>query len=199
MRLPRLMAISDRRRLGEDRFSSWLVALAEAGVDAVQVREKELDDRELYRLVSQAVEIMGGSKVVVNGRADVALAAGAGGVHLPSNGAPIAQIRRLVGPGLLLGYSTHSIAEIDSAAAAGADYVTFSPIYDTPGKSAVGVAALERAVVRGLPVIALGGITIDRLNDVAGAGACGAAAIRMFADLGKLAATVAAGDEAFGP
>ncbi len=193
MTLPRLTAISRRGSSGPRGLESWIDALARARVDAVQIREKELSDRQLYELVSLAVERAAGRvRVIVNGRADVALAAGAGGVHLPAEGAPLEAVRRLVGRGMLVGRSTHSLAEIDRARDEGADYVYYGPVFATPGKRAVGVEALGSAARRGVPVIALGGIRIDRLRAVAEAGAAGVAAIRMFADpdrLGDLAAT----------
>ncbi len=179
--IPRLTAISRRSALGAGGFAGWLESLARSGVDAVQIREKDATDLELFELVRSAVELTAGRcRVLVSGRADVALAAGAGGVHLPADGAPVEAVRRLVGDGLLVGCSTHSIDEIERARSAGADYAYFSPIFDSPGKRAIGIAELERAVRVGLPVIALGGITIDRLPAVAEAGAAGAAAIRAF-------------------
>lgn len=197
--LPRLTAISRRREVAGGDFRGWLEALASSGVDAVQIREKDLADAELFELVRLAVEQTAGrTLVLVNGRADIALAAEADGVHLPADGAPEESVRRLVGPDLLVGRSTHSIAEIDRALAAGADYVYYSPIFETPGKRPVGLGELAHAAGRGLPVIALGGITIDRLEAVAGAGAAGAAAIRMLAEPERLRPAVQAARRWFG-
>ncbi len=163
----------------------WFAALARAGVGAVQLREKELDDRVLLALARAARAALAGpsTRLLVNGRADVALAAGADGVHLPADGLPTAPLRALLGPGMLLGVSTHSLAEVEQARRDGADYVVFGPVWETPGKSAAppaGLAALEAAAAVGIPVYALGGVTLDRFAAVAAAGAAGAAAIRLF-------------------
>jgi thiamine-phosphate pyrophosphorylase len=178
----RLLAISDRRSLVDGDLSGWLSRLADAGVDAVQIREKDLDDRAVWEITRAARAILPPTtRLLVNGRADIALAAGADGVHLPSDGVPPAALRRRFGPGLLLGVSTHTVAEVERAQDAGADYATFGPVWETPGKGpATGTEALARAAACGLPVLALGGVTIDRFGEVAAAGAAGVAAIRLF-------------------
>jgi thiamine-phosphate pyrophosphorylase len=121
---------------------------------------------------------------VVSARPDIALAANAEGVHLPAAGLPVAAVRRWIGDGLLLGVSTHRVVEVEAARLAGADYVLFGPIYPTPSKPGwVGgdrLAELERAAALGLPVLAIGGVTIARLGELAGAGAAGVAGIRIF-------------------
>lgn len=198
-RCPRLLAISDRNGLGDLSFEDWFAALAAAGVDAVQIREKDLDDRALLELTARARSALPAStRVLVNGRADVALAAGADGVHLPAAEVPVAALRRRFGDELLIGRSTHRPAEVERARDEGADYVTFGPVYATPSKAAYGpppgIAGLQRAAAVGLPVVALGGVTIARLPEVAAAGARGAAGIRVFHDpaaLGPLAAEAA--------
>ena len=178
----RLLAISDRRSLGDGDLSGWLHRLAAAGVDAVQIREKDLDDRAVWEITRAARAILPSTtRLLVNGRADIAVAAGADGVHLPSDGVPPAALRRRFGPGLLVGVSTHSVDEVERAREAGADYATFGPVWETPGKGpAAGTEALARAAACGLPVLALGGVTIDRFGEVAAAGAAGVAAIRLF-------------------
>jgi thiamine-phosphate pyrophosphorylase len=165
---------------------AWFAALAQAGVDAVQLREKALADRPLLALAQAARAALGRSTcLLVNGRADIALAAGADGVHLPADGLPAAALRaRLGSRHLLVGVSTHSLAEVEQAQRDGADYVVFGPVWATPGKAAAeraaGPAALARAAAGGIPVYALGGVTLDRLAEAAAAGAAGAAAIRLF-------------------
>lgn len=197
--VPRLMAISGGRSQLDDAYTSWIEELCRAGVDAIQVREKGRADREVAALVAEAVRAASGrARIIVSGRPDVALACGADGVHLPTRGLPVSAVRRLVGARRLVGCSAHSIEEVRSARDAGADYVFFSPIYETPGKAApVGSEALARAVAVGLPVLALGGITIERLAEVAAAGAAGVAGIRMFQRPGELAALVRAARETF--
>jgi thiamine-phosphate pyrophosphorylase len=191
-RVPRLLAISDGEardpRDGEDPvFDAWLERVATAGVDAVQLREKHLDDRSLFELARRARERLPNEvSLLVNGRADVALAAEADGVHLPSSGLPVAALRRRFGARLLIGRSTHSPAEVAAAREDGADYVTFGPVYATPSKAACGsppgLEGLRRAAAVGLPVLALGGVDAEHLAEVATAGAAGAAGIRAFHD-----------------
>jgi len=193
----RLMAISDRASLPVP-LADWLRDLGQAGIGAVQIREKDLDDRSLFGLARLArAALPPTARVLVNGRLDVALAAGADGVHLPADGVPAAPLRARFG-GVLIGRSTHRVEEVERARDEGADYVTFGPVYETPGKGApVGVAALARAAAAGLPVYALGGVTLERLGEVAAAGASGIAAIRMFQRKTDLAEVARAARECF--
>lgn len=194
-----LLAISDRASLGLP-LEDWLRALGEAGVGAVQLREKDLDDRALYELTRLARAVLPPTvRLLVNGRADVALAAGADGVHLPADGVPAAPLRARFGPGLLIGRSTHSVEEVGRAREEGADYVTFGPVYATPGKGApTGPAELARAAAAGLPVFALGGVTLERFPELAAAGAAGVAAIRLFQRPGDLPDVARTARESFG-
>lgn len=184
----KLLAISDRRSLAGD-LRDWFRALAAAGVDAVQLREKDLDDGDLYELAREARALLPPPTVLlVNGRADVALAAGADGVHLPADGVPVAPLRDRFGSRLLIGRSTHAQGEVEEALREGADYVTFGPVFPTPGKGeGVGLAALATAAQAGIPVYALGGVKIEGLGAIAAAGAAGAAGIRLFQSASGLA------------
>jgi len=150
------------------------------GVDYIQVREKDLESRNLYELVCRVRDAAAGSatQILVNDRLDVALAAGVAGVHLPGNGLPPAKVRPLV---RVLGCSVHSVTEAVAAEAAAVDFVIFGPIFDTPGKTAVGLQALHTvtAAVR-IPVLGIGGITLENAEKVLEAGAAGIAAIRLF-------------------
>ncbi len=184
-----LFAISDRAVLGEEGLETWLRSLADAGIDplqiAVQIREKDLEDRPLYDLARLARRILPPpARLLVNGRLDVALAAGADGAHLPADGVPLAALRQQFGPGVLLGRSTHTVEEVEQARRDGADYVTFGPVYPTPSKERYGpprgLEELARAAAAGIPVYALGGITLERFGEVASAGAAGVAGIRIF-------------------
>lgn len=190
---PVLCLVTDRRRAapeaptlhGQQRALIALIAdAADAGVDLIQIREPDLDARALSGLVAAAVAVTRGSasRVVVNDRADVALAMGADGVHLRASGPSVARVRALGPAGWLVGRSAHSPAEL--AAAAAADYVVFGTVFGTDSKPGVvpqGLAALAGAVraVRA-PVLAIGGVTADRARDCAAAGAAGVAAISLF-------------------
>jgi thiamine-phosphate pyrophosphorylase len=161
-----LVLVTDRRVMGEfgDAVARAVDACGAANV-VVQVREKDVDGGELLKLVRAAMRA--GAPVMVNDRLDVALAAGAAGVHLPENGLAVADARRLAPAGFLIGCSRHTVAD---ALACGADLVQLGPIFETPGKGApLGVEALRAA--RGGPrLVAVGGVT-----DAARAAACRAA------------------------
>ena len=176
-----LLAISDRASL-DLPFSEWLGRLSAAGVGAVQIREKDLDDRSVLELARQALAVL--PTVLVNGRLDLALAAGADGAHLPADGVPVAALRRRFGQGVLLGVSTHSVDEVERALRDGADYVTFGPVWPTPSKERygppLGLGELARAARVGIPVYALGGVMLSRFGEAAAAGAAGVAGIRLF-------------------
>jgi thiamine-phosphate pyrophosphorylase len=153
-------------------------------VDWVQVREKELSARALTRLVQSLVGA--GPRIVVNSRLDVALAAGAHGLHLPADSLPPSRLRPLTGAGFLIGVSCHSLSGALRAEQEGADYVYLSPIYDSPSKPgygpALGVEALAAACSRlRIPVLALGGVDETRALECVAAGAAGFASISAFA------------------
>lgn len=197
------LAISDRRQHPGGDLGPWLRSLAEARVPAVLIREKDLADGEIFSLLVEARRLLGPSTLLlVSGRSDLALAAGADGVHLPALGLPLGPLRRRWGRRLLLGRSTHHPAEVEAAAREGADYVTFGAVYDTPSKAAFGPArgmpALAEACGRGIPVLALGGVTLHRLPEIAGAGARGFAAIRAFERPEGLAELMNAAARCFG-
>jgi len=195
---PQLLAISDRRTLAGLSLIAWAEALDRAGVASLQLREKDLVDAALLAL-ALALRPAYSSTLTVNGRADVAVLAGADGVHLPADGVPTLAVRRRFGDALVIGRSTHTLGEVASAAAEGADYVTFGPVFASPGKGEpVGLAALERAAAVGVPVLALGGVGIAELPLVARAGAAGAAGIRIFQQVDDLPAVVTAARAAFG-
>src|SRR5688572_2669072 len=169
--------VTDRRQ--GDLIASVKAAVRD-GVEIIQVREKDLDARALFELVCRIRDVAAGSptKVLVNDRLDVALAAGVDGVHLPGKGLPTARVRPFV---QTLGRSIHNVEEGLEAARGGADFVVFGPVFETPGKEPVGIGAL-RAVTAALkiPVLAIGGITQQNTPLVLEAGAGGIAAIRMF-------------------
>ena len=194
-----LLAVSDRGSLPLP-LETWLRALAAAEIGAVQIREKDLEDGALYDLARRyRAALPPAIRLLVNGRVDVALAAGADGVHLPSDGLPVAALRARFGPGALIGRSTHRLEEVERARDEGADYVTFGPVYPLAGKALpVGLGELERAAAAGVPVYALGGVTLERFGELAGAGAAGIAAIRLFQRISQLAQVARAARELFG-
>lgn len=180
----RVYLITDRRLAsGGDLLRAVERALA-GGVRAVQLREKDLGGRELLELARKmrALTARRGAKLLINDRVDVALASGADGVHLGESSIPPEDARRLLGPGRLIGVSTHGVEQLAEAHAAGADFAVFGPVYYTPSKAAfgppLGIDALRRACASArIPVFALGGVGARNINDVLAAGADGIAMI----------------------
>jgi thiamine-phosphate diphosphorylase len=179
-----LYLITDRHVVpGGDLVAAVERALA-GGVQAVQLREKDLPEADFLTLARRLRELTArcGAKLFVNRRVESALAVGADGVHLGAEKESILAARRRLGPRALLGVSTHSLEELRLATAAGADFVTFGPVWFTPSKAPfgapVGPELLTAACAAALlPVFALGGVTPTRIPELRQAGACGAAAI----------------------
>jgi thiamine-phosphate pyrophosphorylase len=191
---------------------------AAAGVDLIQLREKDLSTRALEELAGKAVAALGNSatRLLINSRTDVALACGADGVHLPANDLPASEVRAVItrsaltrnavarnaltrnalalaGAGApvvylpIIGVSAHSVAEVASAEAHGADFAVFAPVFEKGGAvNSEGLEQLRQICHRGesaqppLPVLALGGITLENARQCVEAGAAGIAAIRLF-------------------
>ncbi len=154
-----------------------------SGVNLVQIREKKLSARMLFDLVTDAVRVASGtdSLIIVNDRADIAVTAGADGVHLPENSIPAQVVRAAISREFVIGVSTHSIEKAKSAAASGADYILFGPVFETPGKGdPTGLASLTIVCneLGDFPVIALGGVDQSNLGQIFETGAAGVAAIR---------------------
>lgn len=156
---------------------------ARAGVDWIQVREKDLSARALFDLVRDVVQSVAATRarVLVSGRADVAEGAGAHGVQLPEDGLPVADVKRAF-PRLLVSASRHSLEGARRAQDEGADLLVVGPVFATPGKpAALGVDGLAEIVgALSTPVYAIGGIEPSVALRVAEAGARGLAAIRAF-------------------
>jgi thiamine-phosphate diphosphorylase len=186
--------VTDRRRLagagasfdhGRRLLLAQLETAVDGGVDFIQVREPDLEAGQLAALVEAALSLARGttSRIVVNDRLDVALACGADGVHLRADSIPTADARRIVPAGFLIGRSVHAAGE--ASAAEGTDYVIAGTVFPSRSKAAgAAVLGLEglRAIVRAsrAPVLAIGGVTADRFDDVAAAGAAGVAGIGLF-------------------
>ena len=215
---PILCYVTDRRSLplstSADAHRLLLDSVgtaAAAGVDWIQLREKDYSGKEWTRLARESLLQLkrsgSGTRILVNDRLDVALACGAGGVHLSENGIPVSEACRLREEyfaehnrkqDFLIGLSCHSLGAALGAARAGADYIYFSPIFFTPSKASYGPPqGVERlAKVCGavkIPVIAIGGITPQNAFECFDAGASGVAAIRLFQEpAGPLMETVGA-------
>jgi thiamine-phosphate diphosphorylase len=202
-----LCYVTDRRSIELERSgdsAAALVALAarvaRAGVDWIEIREKDLGGRALFDLVSAVVARAGSARILVNDRLDVALAAGAAGVHLAGTSVPVAAARELcrrLAPGMMIGKSCHSMEEAVEAHEGDADYIFFGPIFPTPSKVAYGPPqGIERlrevCATVAIPVIAIGGITAENAGACIAAGAGGIAAIRWFQEAGDLEERVAA-------
>ncbi|MCC6850042.1 MAG: thiamine phosphate synthase [Deltaproteobacteria bacterium] len=176
-----------------------LAAALATGVDALQLRDRRAGGGALLAAAGAlgALTRAHGAALVVNDRIDVALAAGADGVHLPATSFSIAAARRLLGAEAWIGRSTHAPEEAARAAAEGADYVVLGPVFATPSKEVygapLGLAAVEAAAARvRCPVIAIGGITAANAPTVRRAGAHGVAVIRAILDAADPAATARA-------
>jgi thiamine-phosphate pyrophosphorylase len=162
-----------------------------AGVSYIQLREKMLPACLLLSLAEQSVDHArtSGTRILVNDRPDIAVASGAHGVHLRSDSIAALPIRKTWGPQLVIGKSAHSRDDVVQARDEGADFVTLSPVFSTPGKGrAIGIGAL-RAVCADLhpfPVLALGGINGSNYREVLNAGAAGFAAIQFLNDVGRI-------------
>jgi len=191
-----LTLVTDRRLLPAGRDIAALAAeAAAAGVDRVQVREKDLPDRVLGALVARVAAALAGgaTQLVVNGRPDIAELHGAAGVQLPEEGLATDGVRRAF-PALAIGASCHSLDAVLRAEAAGATWIVLGPIFATPGKEgrALGLPVLAEAAARvSIPIHAVGGMRPDNARQAAEAGARGILAIRAFVDQ-PVAAAVAA-------
>jgi thiamine-phosphate pyrophosphorylase len=212
-----LYYITDRKQLSADSDKSIHLLLerirmaAEAGVDAIQLREKDLTTTEMIDLGLRAIEAVNDAnarsasttrtRLLVNSRVDVAVSCGCDGVHLRSDDISAADARAvLIGAGVkqpFIGVSCHSLPEIERASSNGADFVVFGPIFGKSGTDRViGLEALSNAALtvgrdkRATPILALGGITLDNASACLDKGADGIAGIRLF-QTGNLSGTVA--------
>ncbi|HMK30003.1 MAG TPA: thiamine phosphate synthase [Terriglobales bacterium] len=198
-----LYYITDRQQLGHDegerrrRLLGKIEEAACAGVDYIQLRERDLTTRELETLAREVVEVVrscrGTTRLLVNSRTDVAIAVGAAGVHLRSEDVSPADVRGVFEQAGLerpvVAVSCHSLADVEAAEVAEADFVVFGPVFGKMGSTAVaGTEALRAVCHRGansgasrpIPVVALGGVTLQNAAACLAAGAAGVAAIRMF-------------------
>jgi thiamine-phosphate pyrophosphorylase len=225
MRAPLLLYyITDRTALADDepqrraRLLQKISEAARAGVDYIQLHEKDLSARELESLASEASRIVAESaaqrsgnpeprtRLLINSRADVALASHADGVHLRSGDTSPRTVREIYSRGAtqsrtdgesqgrtklitappIISVACHTVAEVSRAAQGGADFALFAPVFgksaqkNAPASPAAGLDALHEACQQKIPVIALGGITLENFRECKKAGAAGIAAIRLF-------------------
>ena len=181
-----------------ERLLERLTAAAAAGATLIQVRERLLSDRDLLAFTQDLVSRLEptGAGVLVNDRLDVALAAGAHGVHLKSDGPGAADVRALAPPGFIIGRSIHSEGEATAVSREGGlDYLLFGTVFRSESKPEghvpAGLEALARACAATvLPVVAIGGIELECAPDVARTGAAGIAAIGLFAGAPDVASVV---------
>jgi len=191
---PVVCMITDRRRLGERAETALIrrvAAAAHAGIHLIQIRERDMVDGALLSLVEQAVEAVRGTRtrILVNDRVDIAMAAGAHGVHLRGDSAPARRVRKVAPPSFLIGRSVHTADEAAQVCAEGdVDYLVFGTVFETaskPHRQQAGVAGLADAVhaARGVPVLGVGGMTLDSVGQLHGTECAGFAAIGLFADV----------------
>jgi len=186
-RRPLLYYITDRRQLTGISLIACMERAVEWGVDFIQIREKDLPDRKLFELTRKAVSLIRGTgcKVLVNGRADIAMAAGAQGVHLPSVGLRARDIREWLPDGFLVGESIHTLRELRRACDQNVDYVLLGHVFPTESKqkygSPLGLDFLKKICANAsLPVFALGGMKAESIEPVLETGAVGIAGIGLF-------------------
>jgi thiamine-phosphate pyrophosphorylase len=183
--LPKLYPITDRRLSGLSH-AEQVARLCEGGARLIQLREKYLSPKEFYREAEEALRVARacGARLVINDRADMALALGADGVHLGQDDLPPSAARALLGEDAIIGFSTHGVGQALEAARLPVDYVAIGPVFATTSKEnpdpVVGLEGV-RGVREGLPaslaVVAIGGITHERAGAVVRAGADSVAVI----------------------
>lgn len=183
--LPPLYLITDRHLLRPDQdFFAVLEQLMMAGVQMIQLREKDLPAQQLYHMAQRlrAITTQYNCLLLINDRVDIALAVNADGVHLRSDSLSPAVARTLLDSTKLIGVSTHSAQEISTAAAQGADFVTYGPVFYTPSKAGYGppkglTELQDNRSSSPLPVYALGGITVTNTPAIMTTGIHGVAVI----------------------
>ena len=179
-----LYLITDRTQTAGRELPAVVAAALRGGVRAVQLREKDLPDYDLLELARtvRALTRQFSARLFVNSHVEIALAVKADGVHLGAGSRPVAEVRCLLGPDRLIGYSAHGVDEALCAEADGADFVTFGPVYHTPSKAGYGAPLglgrlAETARALAIPVFALGGVCAESIDDLKAAGAAGIALI----------------------
>lgn len=193
-----LCYITNRQVLNAGSLLPRVFEAIAAGVDMIQIREKDAGTKFLMDLAAAAVSRARGgrTRIVLNDRLDIAVALGAAGVHLGAHSLPAPVVREIMPRNFLLGVSCHSLEDALSAESAGADYLLLGPIFETPSKSGygppLGLSKLHEVARKvKIPLLALGGITPERVSACQGAGAAGVAGIRIFQEAPSLSDRVA--------
>jgi thiamine-phosphate pyrophosphorylase len=180
--------VCGRRRPGGRELPDLVRAAVAGGVEIVQLREKHLGDDELLAVANAARALCERLEalLIVNDRPHVAREAGADGVHVGQDDMPVAEVRELIGPDMLIGLSTHAREEIDAEDASISDYIGVGPIHETPtkpGRAAVGLELIRYAAEHSpVPFFAIGGLHADNLGEAIDAGARRAVVLRAIAD-----------------
>lgn len=175
-----------------------LAAFLDGGATFIQLRDKDPSSAARLALADAAVALarQAGARLIVNDRPDIARMAAADGVHVGQEDLPVDDVRRIVGADAIVGLSTHDAAQIDLAAGSSADYIAVGPIYGTvtkdTGYAARGLDLVRQASAHGKPVVAIGGITLERAPEVIAAGASSVAVISDLLTGGDSAARVRA-------
>lgn len=180
-----VVLITDRQLCNMPLIEAVKIALR-GGVTTIQLRERNLEDNEFLGIASELRRITSdaGACFIVNGRADIAVAVDADGIHMGKGSLPIERVREIVGNEKLIGFSAHNIEEAKHAQNSGADYISYSPVFFTSSKNGVagqkpiGPEAIEEVKqIISIPVIALGGINKNNVKQVLRMGADGIAVI----------------------
>ncbi len=192
MIIPKIYPITDRY-LSPVPVVEQVRLIAEGGARLIQVREKGISSAEFFYTVTAAIKLCRplGSRLIVNDRADIALAAGADGVHLGQDDLPPEEARRILGPNAIIGISTHNIDQAIAAAKMPVDYIAVGPIFPTQTKSdtekLIGLDGIReiKKLIGSIPLVAIGGINADSFASVIKAGASSAALISAILCSGK--------------
>ncbi|HEY3174789.1 MAG TPA: thiamine phosphate synthase [Candidatus Polarisedimenticolia bacterium] len=197
-----IYVITDRRLRPDLSLNRLVESVAGSGADMIQIREKDLTAAALLGCARRASEVVpAGTRVFVNSRPDVAVAAGVTGVHLPASGLPPSDVAALWGGRLRIGVSTHNLDEAMEAQSAGADLITFGPVFETTSKRVygppAGVGRLSEVLSNvSTPVFAIGGInlsTLPRLTGLPIAGVAVISAVLLAGDMGQAVAGLRGG------
>ncbi|MGR3178909.1 MAG: thiamine phosphate synthase [Candidatus Anammoxibacter sp.] len=186
----RLVLITNRS-ICKQPFIETIKLAIKGGVDTVQLREKDLDSNELFRIASdiKKITIELNASLIINDRPDIMLAVDADGVHIGQRSMPMKDVRKIIGRDKLIGYSAHNIQEAIHAQDEGADYISYSPVFNTGSKTdyleqeqsqpiPIGAEAIKKVKsIVNIPVIALGGINANNVDEVLENGADGVAVV----------------------